>query len=99
MDEMQRKTGDSPMMDSELKEYIQQELEKLDTQQQEEREEDSQNASTDKMTRTLSSVLEQLPLEELMESAISTINKTQPENTSRPKRRLKPKRRVKKMNR
>jgi hypothetical protein len=95
MDHIQRKTDSNPVADEEAlstvskqegdlewKQFIQKELEQLENQEKDEGKEDSEKASLAKTGFTVSSLIEQIPLEKLINSAIRFINKkTEPEKT------------------
>ncbi|QGQ45511.1 hypothetical protein [Metabacillus sediminilitoris] len=100
MDHIQRKTDSNPFTDEEAlstvsnqegnlewKQFIQKELEKLENQEKDEGKEDSETTSSAKTEFTLSSLIEQIPLEKMIDSAIRIFNKkteaekTKPEKT------------------
>ncbi|UQD51943.1 hypothetical protein C0971_07800 [Bacillus methanolicus] len=95
MDHIQRKTDSNPVADEEAlstvskqegdlewKRFIQKELEKLENQEKDEGKDDSENTSSAETEFTLNSLIEQKPLEQLINSAIRIFNKkTEPEKT------------------
>jgi hypothetical protein len=97
MDHIQRKTDSNPVADEESlstvsklegdlewKRFIQNELGKLENQEKDEGKEDSEKTSSAEKNLNFSSLIEKLPLEQLIDSAIRFINKkTEPEKKNR----------------
>ncbi|UOK58704.1 hypothetical protein MGI18_06090 [Bacillus sp. OVS6] len=95
MDHIQRETDSNPVADEaalsavskqegdlEWKRFIQKELDKLENQEKDEGKEDSEEAPPAETEFTLSSLIEQIPVEKLIGSAIRMFNKnTEPEET------------------
>jgi hypothetical protein len=69
-------------IDSELKQFIQKELDKPENQEKDVEKEDSDKSSSAEKEFTLSSIIEHIPIEEMINSGIRFINKkTEPEKT------------------
>ncbi len=77
--------------DLEWKEFIQQELEKLKTEEKEDGEIDSKSTKSPETELTLSSLVEKIPVEDLIDTAVRKfVKKTKPAKKTIPENRVRP---------